>query len=108
MPLERVAKARDVAVPEDGKHPGKEWSLGAVDDDSLGDEVADDCLGGRDADGGNLLDRGHDALTLRSRTLSQVREVHESMSACCTLTTSTASANPGVNAPPVARDCMNA
>ena len=43
--LERLAEARDVAVPEDREHAREQRHVAAVDDGSLGDQVADDGLG---------------------------------------------------------------
>ena len=96
--LERVAQARDVAVPEDPDDAREQRHLLAVDDDALGDEVADDRLRRGDPDGA----RHHEAPSARSWTDSHVRESQESMRACWTLTTSTASRKPGEKRVPVA------
>ncbi len=100
--LQGVAQARDVAVAEDGEDTRVQGNLAAVDLGALGDEVAHERLGGGDADG------AHRVLSLRSCTLCQLRDSHESMRACCTLTTSTACSKPGVKRSPVARASRNA
>jgi hypothetical protein len=50
--LQGMAERGDVAVAEDGEHPRHERHLPPVDHRALGGEVADDRVGGGEADGG--------------------------------------------------------
>ena len=75
--LERLAEARHVAVPEDRVHAREQRHVAAVDDGSLGDQVADDGLGR-----GEL----HVSSSLNEWTSSHLPDSQLRRTASCTLT----------------------
>src|SRR5207247_4044751 len=87
--VEREAKARDVAVPEDRKDAGEKGRLAPVNHRPLRDQVADDRLRCGQPHG------SHVTASRTGTTVSQVPDSQERTSAAWTATKSRSASKPG-------------